>query len=151
MRIKSIIATFMHSSSFRKYFFSIFSVLVCIIILLGVTLAAYSSRAFRDSIAETNAKMLNQMVMAQEFVLDEINKSFLSVVTNKEIESFSKYHNENDINGIRKVMAVLDGHIMSNEYIEAISVCFIKENLVVSTVQGVVGMDKYYDREFVAI
>ena len=150
MRIKSILDTFMHSSSFRKYFFSIFSVLVCIIILLGITLSTYSSRAFRNSIAETNAKMLNQMVMAQEFVLDEINKSFLNVVTNQEIQSFSKYYRENDINSVRNVMSILDGHLMSNEYIDAISVYICDQRLVLSTVQGVVDIDEYYDREFIA-
>jgi AraC-like DNA-binding protein len=137
------------NSNLIEYFYYFLLVSLGIIFILGGSLYFYFSAVLRQEVTVSNNNTLEQLKNSQELILGEIDKAFASVVLDSSFDKFMDYYNRDDIINIMDVQSKASNIPVSNEYIDSVYAVYMDAGIVVSSDQGIMKIEEFYDREFV--
>lgn len=137
------------NSNLIEYFYSFLLVSLGIIFILGGSLYLYFSAVLRQEVTVSNNNTLEQLKNSQELILAEIDKAFASVVLDSSLDKFMDYYNRDDTINIMDVQSKVSNIPVSNEYIDSVFAVYVDAGMIVSSDQGIMSMDEFYDREFI--
>ena len=146
--IKGILKT--TRSDLSEYFYWIFLITFIVISVLGGALYFYFSNILKEQAITENSNTLIQLKNAHGAVLEEMDKSLSSIVTDSLISSFYDYYNENDIVMMMIAQSKLSQVVNLNESLDSICVLYNNSGLVLSSDKGIVQPGRYYDQEFLS-
>jgi AraC-like DNA-binding protein len=139
-------------SQLSEYFFYFAFVSALIIVILAGTLYFYTSALLKSQTVKANEQTLQQMKNAQEVIISEADKSYAGIVIDSGFIDFGDYYADRESSKntitLKAIQDKLSGIVLTNEYIDSISIYYHKRDIVLSSDAGVSTLRDYYDGEF---
>lgn len=128
------------------YYFILTSLLITFV--LGGSLYLYFSSVLKNETIQANDNALTQLKNSEEFILSEVDKSFINVLMDPFIVSYMDYFKTGDMVILSSIQSKLQNVVTSNEYIDSVYVYYLQSNVVLSSNQGYVPEGQFYDNHF---
>lgn len=138
-----------HSGWF-EYFYWIFMVVFIVISALGAALYFYFSSLLRNDAIIQNTNTLNQLKNAQEAMLAETNRSISGIVLDSVIINYMEYYYVKDNNMMLAAQSKIETVCDLHNNVDSVYVYYRNDDVVLSSDEGAVKSDRYYDAPFIA-
>lgn len=132
-----------------EYFYYIFMGFLLIITILGLSFYFYFASILKNKAIDENNAMLIQVKNAQEAVLAETSKVISSIVLDPTIRNYMDYYRSRDNIMMMMVQNSIENTVVLYDSIDSIFVDYVNEGIILSSEQGTLSCDNFYESAFV--
>lgn len=135
-------------SNKQQYFLYFLSLSLIILIFISMFYYFYFSTVMRNNAKQAGRNTISLLENSQNFIIGEIEKVFINLALNPTLSREIGDADNPDIQYVMELDDLLKNTIASRDYIHSISIYYYATDTVMSTQQGLIKTEVFYDEAY---